>query len=121
MNYNGWTNYETWNVKLWLDNEEPSYRYWNEAAAEAWADAPDDDHADSAAPWTVSETARFHLADRLKNEITEANPLGDQASTYSDLLGAALCEVNWDEIANAWLEDLDEDREPYEPETYVTN
>jgi len=30
--YNGWTNYETWAVKLWMDNEEPSYRYWRERA-----------------------------------------------------------------------------------------
>ena len=25
MSYNGWTNYETWAVKLWMDNEEGSY------------------------------------------------------------------------------------------------
>ena len=24
--YNGWTNYGTWNVSLWVDNEEPTYR-----------------------------------------------------------------------------------------------
>jgi hypothetical protein len=24
--YNGWKNYETWNVALWIDNEEPMYR-----------------------------------------------------------------------------------------------
>ncbi len=24
--YNGWTNWETWQVNLWIDNEEPTYR-----------------------------------------------------------------------------------------------
>lgn len=24
--YNGWTNYETWNIALWCDNDEPTYR-----------------------------------------------------------------------------------------------
>lgn len=26
MSYNGWKNYETWNVALWIGNEEPLYR-----------------------------------------------------------------------------------------------
>jgi hypothetical protein len=26
MSYNGWKNWETWNVVLWCDNEEPIYR-----------------------------------------------------------------------------------------------
>jgi hypothetical protein len=26
MAYNGWTNYETWNVNLWIDNDEGTYR-----------------------------------------------------------------------------------------------
>ena len=25
MSYNGWTNYETWNVALYMDNDEQSY------------------------------------------------------------------------------------------------
>ncbi len=24
--YNGWTNYGTWSVNLWVDNDEPIYR-----------------------------------------------------------------------------------------------
>lgn len=28
--YNGWPNYETWNVMLWMDNEEPAYRRYRE-------------------------------------------------------------------------------------------
>lgn len=29
--YNGWTNYSTWNVMLWLDNDEPAYRSYTAA------------------------------------------------------------------------------------------
>lgn len=25
MSYNGWKNYETWNVALWLDNDQGTY------------------------------------------------------------------------------------------------
>lgn len=28
--YNGYSNWETWNVKLWIDNEQGSYDYWHE-------------------------------------------------------------------------------------------
>lgn len=28
--YNGWTNYETWNVVLWIENDEGIYNYIQE-------------------------------------------------------------------------------------------
>ena len=34
MAYNGWSNYETWNVALWLDNDEGSYNYWQDRTRE---------------------------------------------------------------------------------------
>jgi hypothetical protein len=93
-NYNGWTNYETWAVKLWLDNEEPSYRYWTGRARELHG----------------SYAAADELADELGDEVTEAAPdLGP--SLYSDLLGAALSKVRWYEIAESYLEEVEPDEE----------
>ena len=39
--YNGWTNYETWIVKLWMDNEEGTHLYFREQAEQAFKDDPD--------------------------------------------------------------------------------
>jgi hypothetical protein len=107
--YNGWTNYETWNVALWIDNEEGSYRYWRRAAQEAYDEAEASEHL------TREENAERDLADRLKGEMSEAAPdLG--ASCWADLLGAALSEVNWDEIAHGMIEETDKE-EPEEDDS----
>lgn len=102
--YNGWTNYETWNVALWLGNDEGSYSYWQDATQEAWNDAEADE------TWTREEAAAYSLSERLESEIKDSVPdLG--ASMFADLLGAALSEVNWREIAENWLADVDKDDE----------
>ena len=80
--YNGWTNYETWSVKLWMDNDNNCY--WEEIAK---------DYKDVLA-----------LARRIREEIEEANPL-TEPNMYSQLLNSALEEVNWEEIAESLLED----------------
>ena len=102
--YNGWTNYETWAVSLWLDNEQGSYNYWREQAEEHCKAAPTCPQVLNGI-WTTKETAKFNLADQLREEIRDGAPLGE-ADMYSDLLGAALDEVNWQEIAENWLIDL---------------
>lgn len=104
--YNGWTNYETWAVALWIDNERASHECWREAAAEARQEAPTCRQV-AEGIWSAENAARFLLADWLKEDITEAAPL-TEASVYSDLLNAALAEVNWQEIADHLLESLSE-------------
>ena len=101
--YNGWTNYETWNVKLWMDNDEGSYQYYNDVAHNALHMASSTDYM------TKEQSAAIDLAAVIKSDFEEASPLGDDASTFSDLLGAALSNVNWNEIASHLIDDVLED------------
>lgn len=101
--YNGWTNYETWVTALWLDNDEGSQSYWREIAGECKLAAPQASQVEEGI-WTIEQAARFTLADRLKDEIGEGSPV-QEASLYSDLMGAALQEVNWHEVADNFLTD----------------
>ena len=110
--YNGYTNYETWNVKLWIDNEQGSSEYWQEQAQDIW------NHAEAGQyDWeTREEVFTRELADRLKDEHEENAPTSE-ASVYTDLLGAALSEVNWREIAETYLYDLDRSADEDDDET----
>lgn len=102
--YNGWTNYETWNAKLWMDNDQGSYSYWGEVAQECYDAAEAGDAYESQ---TREEAAAYTLSERLKDEHEEAMPV--VTGFYADILGAALSEVNWHEIALSLLEDVDKD------------
>lgn len=102
--YNGWKNYETWCFKLWLDNDESSHNYWTERAREYHKESLENGRSNDY--WTNEEFAQFNLADQLKEWAEENNPLGDDASMWTDLLNAALSEIDWVEIAQAYLEGM---------------
>ena len=100
--YNGWTNYETWVTALWIDNEYETYKEAVRMGADAAKNAKDDENVKSGI-WTECEAAKFRLADQLKDQIEDRNPLIDQANVYTDILGANLQEVDWHEVAAHYL------------------
>lgn len=69
------------------------------------------DESDSVEERISEATATF--AKRIQSWVEEMNPLAGEASMFADILGAALSEVSWYEIAGNWLEDV----EKPEPET----
>ena len=76
--YQGWTNYETWAVKLWIDNEEGSSDYWRERARDAYRAAK------PSLSFTQREQATLDLSHELKDEIEEVYG-ALEASDISDL------------------------------------
>lgn len=107
--YNGWTNYETWVVNLWMDNEEGTYDYWREVAQEIHNDLEEPTNS-----MTKMDEAVYLLADRLKDYHEEQKDeilsnANLSASVWADLLGAALSETNWREIAEHLLENVEVD------------
>ena len=87
MAYNGWTNYETWCVNLWLDNERATYEDKRQIIRDA--------------------DEQYQAAIALKSYVEDMLPdLG--ASMFADLLGAALSEVDWQEIIESDWDELHE-------------
>ena len=96
-------------MSLWIDNDQGTYNYWRERAAELHGDPPADEYG----VLTTEQRARFALAGELKDahEQESADLLETSARTasvFSDLLGSALGRVDWNFIAENMLEDIED-------------
>ena len=95
---NGYRNFETWLLALWIDNEsEETQRYWKARAR----------HCLETEKYSTYE-AKFLLADELKNYIDDNNPITDLhiplRGLYEALLNSAFCEIDFVEVAETLLE-----------------
>ena len=92
--YNGWTNYETWTVKLHLDNDQLMSDTVNGLAG--------------------SERDAYALGKQIEEWIDSMDPFhGDDveratkriygSSLWADLLNASIREVNFTEIAQSLI------------------
>lgn len=82
MSYNGWSNWETWNVALWVDNEYAIYQARMESK-----------------PKTVEEVKAF---------VLEWFPNGTpdfQELEWHDARAA----VNWRDIADSWAAEYEDE------------
>jgi hypothetical protein len=107
--YNGWTNYETWLVNLWMDNEQGSQDYYREQAREIYDETASMAAISKPTGLTVQESARMRFADWLKEHHEENRPEMPTCGVYYDLLSGALSEVNWDEIARHYIDAIVEE------------
>jgi len=103
MAYNGYKNYETWAVALHISNDEKLYNRWRALAGSMQAAAA------ATETFTQREVVVYDLAaqllDVMQGEASELVMLGPYAGAMSDLLMAALSEVDWHEVAESLLDE----------------
>ncbi len=89
--YNGWTNYETWAVDLWLTNDESAYMTAREIV-KAGTELENDEN----------DVVTLALKNWVEDNVPDLPGFNENQfpmGLFSDLINASLCEVNWFEIA----------------------
>ena len=115
--YNGWSNYETWNFKLWLDNDQDVHNYIIDEIKKIKAIRYD------AEIYEVSNFLRSYIDDNMPNLNVSTKSqsvhgsMSDKNGFYQDILNTGLRCINTYEVAESYLEDLKED-EPKKMDTF---
>ena len=94
--YNGWTNYETWAVNLWMGE---SSSYWEDLVRDIIQQEGIEDR----------NALVYQISLALKQQHEDDMPQTE--GVFADLLGASLSQVNWYEIAESIAETAIEEYE----------
>lgn len=89
MSYCGFSNYQTWVVNLWIYNEEGLSSMIEEACT--W---------NKCLPEYKRRLADF-IENMIHNLLEQETPF--KFGLFDDMMGYALSEVNWMEIAQNWI------------------
>ena len=101
LEYNGYTNYETWNCALWLNNDQYTQEQLSDKALEL-VEEIDVHNADDI------ERIQQEMADfiaTMVDDMQENMGFHIEASMFADMLNAALREIDYRDIARSELAD----------------
>ena len=90
--YSGWSNYDTWNFKLWLDNEQKTQEMVLNAVKYAHKQFKKNSDA-------------IHYIREFLELYAENNAPKLENGFYSDVLSASIRSVNYYQIADAYFFD----------------
>ena len=113
MSYNGWTNWETWNIAMWIGNDEMLNRIMTQAAKGNW-----ETFKELAANWGIIKTpdgVYFEAAEVDQNQLYDAF-LEDEKEKDAEEEVAELFPGTRDALNNLTIrqEDIEEEEEEEE-------
>ena len=100
--YNGWTNYETWCLNIWIDNDQ----YLAERKAELVREVT----------LHYDDKQVYELSLLLESMVEELKDNALEVGLLSDLLGGAIGKINFYELAEHYINDFNEDFKRYQEE-----
>jgi hypothetical protein len=106
--HEGWSNYQTWCVNLWLQNEEGLYRETTQQAKDFVEQNDGEAGDDGGNGLQLVNEAERDMARWLKGFVAESKP--ELKGMFADLLQSAIDEVDFDEIATEYIREALEER-----------